>query len=176
MAAFVGEPYVYTFNAENLTEVELTVQRILKQPRPPPYLPYEFTFAGMLERITAYLNNQQHCRPHQWPPSDSLVARVSQPGVSCKQTCYDEGLVCEPELFHLLNNEEAFAKNGIECPSIQYGHSVHAPSLVTSDSRCSLQKDKLLLSCAGSEKYVKRLCPCRQYRKGQVALCLSCSL
>ena len=32
MAAFVGEPYVYTFNAENLTEVELTVQRILKQP------------------------------------------------------------------------------------------------------------------------------------------------
>ena len=32
VATFVGEPYVYTFDAENMTEVELTIQRILEQP------------------------------------------------------------------------------------------------------------------------------------------------
>jgi alpha-1,3(6)-mannosylglycoprotein beta-1,6-N-acetyl-glucosaminyltransferase len=172
---FVGEPYVYTIDAENLTEVELTIQRILAQPPPPPYIPYEFTCAGMLERVTAYLSHQRYCQPHQWLPVDSLVPHVSGPGQSCRDTCYDEGLVCEPELFHLLNTEEAFAKNGIECKSVWRGHSVHAPSLLSSDSHCSLQEDRLLLSCAGSKKDAHRLCPCRRYRKGQVALCLSCT-
>ena len=32
MAMFVGEPYVYTFDAENMTEVKLTIERILEQP------------------------------------------------------------------------------------------------------------------------------------------------
>ena len=65
-------------------------------------------------------------------------------------------------------------RNGIECPSFRRGHSVHAPSLVTTDSHCSLQEEKLLLSCAGSKEGVQRLCPCREYHKGQVALCVSC--
>ena len=32
MAMFVGEPYVYTIDAENLTEVEQTLQRIVELP------------------------------------------------------------------------------------------------------------------------------------------------
>ena len=59
---------------------------------PPPYLPYEFTYEGMLERVAVLLENQQFCTPHQWPPAEVLETRVSKEGESCKDACYREGM------------------------------------------------------------------------------------
>lgn len=58
---------------------------------PPPYLPYEFTYEGFLERVAIYLENQQFCLPHQWPPPSELQPRISKLGESCKDACYREG-------------------------------------------------------------------------------------
>ena len=101
---------------------------------PPPYLPYEFTYEGMLERVAVLLENQEFCTSHQWPPATVLETRVSKEGESCKDACYREGMcmchcsavseiqmscdchvfysgmVCEPELFHLLNSKQALQK------------------------------------------------------------------
>ncbi|MBN3301847.1 MGT5B acetylglucosaminyltransferase, partial [Amia calva] len=39
---------------------------------------------------------------------------------------------------------------------------------------CCLQKETLLFSCAGGGPGLRRLCPCRAYQPGQVALCQGC--
>lgn len=57
----------------------------------PGYLPYEFTYEGMLERVMVYLQNQDFCSPHQWPGRDSLVTTVSKEAESCKDACFREG-------------------------------------------------------------------------------------
>uniref|UniRef100_A0A4W5PC63 alpha-1,6-mannosyl-glycoprotein 6-beta-N-acetylglucosaminyltransferase n=1 Tax=Hucho hucho TaxID=62062 RepID=A0A4W5PC63_9TELE len=48
------------------------------------------------------------------------------------------------------------------------------PAFSVESSECGLQKDPLLFSCAGANTKYHRLCPCRDYRKGQVALCRDC--
>lgn len=48
------------------------------------------------------------------------------------------------------------------------------PAFSAEQAECSLQHDPLLFSCAGSSAKYRRLCPCRDYRNGQVALCRDC--
>uniref|UniRef100_A0A672P4L3 alpha-1,6-mannosyl-glycoprotein 6-beta-N-acetylglucosaminyltransferase n=1 Tax=Sinocyclocheilus grahami TaxID=75366 RepID=A0A672P4L3_SINGR len=43
-----------------------------------------------------------------------------------------------------------------------------------SDVRALFQSDLLLFSCAGAHQSLTRICPCRDYMKGQVALCKDC--
>lgn len=48
------------------------------------------------------------------------------------------------------------------------------PAFSAEQAECGLQHDPLLFSCAGSSVKYRRLCPCRDYRNGQVALCRDC--
>lgn len=48
------------------------------------------------------------------------------------------------------------------------------PAFAQPGRECFLQKEPLLFSCAGSSTKYHRLCPCRDFRKGQVALCRDC--
>lgn len=48
------------------------------------------------------------------------------------------------------------------------------PAFSAEHVECGLQQDPLLFSCAGSSAKFQRLCPCRDYRNGQVALCRDC--
>lgn len=48
------------------------------------------------------------------------------------------------------------------------------PAFAQPGQECFLQKEPLLFSCAGSSSKYRRLCPCRDFRKGQVALCQDC--
>lgn len=48
------------------------------------------------------------------------------------------------------------------------------PAVAENVRECYLQKDHLLFSCAGCNTKYQRLCPCRDYQKGQVALCRDC--
>ena len=60
---------------------------------PPPYLPYEFTYEGMLERVAIYLENQEFCVPHEWPLQSELITRISDGGESCKDSCHKQGML-----------------------------------------------------------------------------------
>ncbi|KAJ7360214.1 Alpha-1,6-mannosylglycoprotein 6-beta-N-acetylglucosaminyltransferase A [Desmophyllum pertusum] len=59
---FVGKPFVQTVDINNLTEVEEALQEIINT-KEEPHLPYEFTHVGMLERVNAYVENQNFCKP-----------------------------------------------------------------------------------------------------------------
>lgn len=48
------------------------------------------------------------------------------------------------------------------------------PAFSAEHAECGLQHDPLLFSCAGSSTKYRRLCPCRDYRNGQLALCRDC--
>ena len=65
---------------------------------------------------------------------------------------------------------------GIQChtSSIVSRDSILAPSLNTSNNTCFLQGNSMLFSCRAARPGVIRVCPCRSYRKEQVALCESC--
>lgn len=172
---FIGKPYVYNVNISNLTEVMATLQHLVTQPTPPPYLPYEYTYEGMLERVAVYVEHQEFCSRQQWPPLSELRRHVSSQGESCKDTCYRHGLVCEPEFFPQLNSEEALKSSGLQCLRTREGNSAHGPSYSPSSRECHVQVEPLLLSCAGAGQAAERLCPCRTYRRGQIALCSSCT-
>ncbi|XP_038445422.1 LOW QUALITY PROTEIN: alpha-1,6-mannosylglycoprotein 6-beta-N-acetylglucosaminyltransferase B-like [Canis lupus familiaris] len=154
-------------------------------PQVDPYLPYEYTCEGMLERIHAYIQHQDFCAsppvpapgggpsptepllpvppsathlewaqnasvaPGAWPPAHSLRAWLATPRRACKtDACLDHGLIASPSFFPFLNSQDAFQNPGREC---------------------FLQKEPLLFSCAGSSTKYQRLCPCRDFRKGQEA-------
>uniref|UniRef100_A0A8C9PXC3 alpha-1,6-mannosyl-glycoprotein 6-beta-N-acetylglucosaminyltransferase n=1 Tax=Spermophilus dauricus TaxID=99837 RepID=A0A8C9PXC3_SPEDA len=54
---FIGKPYVWTVDYNNSEEFEAAIQAIMKT-QVEPYLPYEYTCEGMLERIQAYIQHQ----------------------------------------------------------------------------------------------------------------------
>ncbi|XP_020630378.1 alpha-1,6-mannosylglycoprotein 6-beta-N-acetylglucosaminyltransferase A-like [Orbicella faveolata] len=172
---FVGEPFVQTVNIENIAEVEEALQRILDSSAS-AHLPYEFTVTGMLERLNAYIEHQDFCKPNNWPPIKELKITTSKDGQSCEFACLEEGLVCEPTFFTAINTQDTLTRAGLSCnaSTTVSRDSILAPSLDTSNNLCLLQSQSLLFSCRAARPGVVRLCPCRSYRKEQVALCETC--
>lgn len=62
----------------------------------------------------------------------------------------------------------------VQCEGVEAEINHIFPAFSVESSECGLQKDRLLFSCAGANTKYHRLCPCRDYRKGQVALCRDC--
>ncbi|XP_032858285.1 alpha-1,6-mannosylglycoprotein 6-beta-N-acetylglucosaminyltransferase B isoform X3 [Tyto alba] len=210
---FIGKPHVWTVDYNNSEEFEAAIKTIMRT-QVDPYLPYEYTCEGMLERIHAYIQHQDFCNmsspplppkakspamqsppsplalspnathlvwspsasrdPHAWPPVDSLQVWVSETRHTCTQTCRRHGLVCEPTFFRFLNKKEVFLQLSITCDSTEYEMNHLYPAVAENVHECYLQKEPLLFSCAGYNTKYRRLCPCRDYRKGQVALCRDC--
>ncbi|XP_078449902.1 alpha-1,6-mannosylglycoprotein 6-beta-N-acetylglucosaminyltransferase B-like [Lampetra planeri] len=171
---FIGRPHVWTVDVGNLSEVEAAVIAIKSLPVMEPLLPYEFTAQGMLERVYAYLTHQDFCSPgpQRWPPSSAMQAVASEGGISCQDACWARGLVCEPSFFPLVNTQEVFARLGLRCGAVERRASHLVPAFTRNGSRCLLQEETLLFSCAGAGE--TRVCPCRDFRRGQVALCRDC--
>ncbi|CAH3154055.1 unnamed protein product [Porites evermanni] len=167
---FVGKPFVYTVDIWNKTEATQTLQEILTK-KVISYVPFEFTCEGMLERLNAYIENQNFCdKSYHWPvQNDELNITMARAGTSCTEACFKEGLTCEPEYFHLLNSSSVPS-----CTEVVSEESVTAPATEESTSRCVYQKQPLLYSCTGHDPNYRRFCPCRHYREGQIALCRSC--
>ncbi|VCW76501.1 unnamed protein product, partial [Gulo gulo] len=54
---FIGKPHVWTVDYNNSEEFEAAIKAIMRT-QVDPYLPYEYTCEGMLERIHAYIQHQ----------------------------------------------------------------------------------------------------------------------
>ncbi|XP_036125292.1 alpha-1,6-mannosylglycoprotein 6-beta-N-acetylglucosaminyltransferase B isoform X1 [Molossus molossus] len=204
---FIGKPHVWTVDYNNSEEFEAAIKAIMRT-QVDPYLPYEYTCEGMLERIHAYIQYQDFCAapgpappgpqapqspfvlapnathlewarnsswaPGAWPPVRSLRAWLAAAGRACTDACLDRGLVCEPSFFPLLNSQDAFQRLRVPCESTESEMSHLYPAFAQPGQECLLQREPLLFSCAGSSTKYRRLCPCRDFRKGQVALCQDC--
>ncbi|KYO31223.1 alpha-1,6-mannosylglycoprotein 6-beta-N-acetylglucosaminyltransferase B [Alligator mississippiensis] len=210
---FIGKPHVWTVDYNNSEEFEAAIKAIMRT-KVDPYLPYEYTCEGMLERIHAYIQHQDFCAgaaaslsakpgshamqsslspftllpnashlmwarnasssPQAWPPMNSMQVWVSEVRRACTETCQEHGLVCEPTFFKFLNKKDVFLQLNIACDSTEYEMNHLYPAVAENVRECYLQKEPLLYSCAGYSTKYRRLCPCRDYRKGQVALCRDC--
>lgn len=63
---------------------------------------------------------------------------------------------------------------GVECKTVESANDIVVPAFSESVQHCVFQSDLLLFSCAGAHQSLTRICPCRDYMKGQVALCKDC--
>ncbi|XP_043971321.1 alpha-1,6-mannosylglycoprotein 6-beta-N-acetylglucosaminyltransferase B-like isoform X2 [Gambusia affinis] len=213
---YIGRPYVMTVDYNNSLEFDSAVKEIMRT-KVEPYLPYEYTCEGMLERLHAYIQNQDFCVPDSpfipanfsrrgsasgsrvirplfvplpnstalgwasnvtaptaWPPLSSLRLLVSQEGQSCVEACQSAGFICEPAHFRFVNNKEALRGLEVQCEVVDSEINHILPAFSVMRRECSLQREPLLFSCAGQSPKYRRLCPCRDFLQGQVALCRDC--
>ncbi|XP_055510202.1 alpha-1,6-mannosylglycoprotein 6-beta-N-acetylglucosaminyltransferase B-like isoform X2 [Leucoraja erinacea] len=211
---FIGKPHVWTVDYNNTEELAAVV-RTISETKVEPYLPYEFTCEGMLERVHAYIQHQDLCEtvfltwpqnysrhisssanntsrlvvpqnvtglpwsPNankllRWPPMSSMHLHVSTTAQSCTNACQEHGLICEPTFFQFINNKLVFERFQFVCDSIESEANHLYPAFEEIAQDCYLQKQVLLFSCAGHHPKYRRFCPCRDFRKEQVALCKGC--
>ncbi|EDO45788.1 predicted protein, partial [Nematostella vectensis] len=171
---FIGRPFVYTIDMNNETEVEKTIQEILAT-KEIPHLPYEFSLEGMLQRINYFMKNLDFCNiGKEWMPLSEMLTVKGREGQSCKDACFQKGLLCEPSFFPQLNSVKQLKRNGMRCKSYKSLETLYAPASNSTDGSCLLQEQTLLFSCVARDSHVTRLCPCRTYQKEQVALCKNC--
>ncbi|KAM3851358.1 alpha-1,6-mannosylglycoprotein 6-beta-N-acetylglucosaminyltransferase A isoform 1-T7 [Vipera latastei] len=171
---YIGKPHVWTVNINDLSEVEKALKAILSQ-KIEPYLPFEFTCEGMLQRMNVFIEKQDFCHGQvMWPPLNALQVKIAETGKSCKQVCQENQLICEPSFFQHLNKDKDLLKYNIQCHTVESANDILVPSFDEKRKHCVFQGDLLLFSCAGSHLNHKRICPCRDYLKGQVALCKDC--
>uniref|UniRef100_A0A3P8UUM6 alpha-1,6-mannosyl-glycoprotein 6-beta-N-acetylglucosaminyltransferase n=1 Tax=Cynoglossus semilaevis TaxID=244447 RepID=A0A3P8UUM6_CYNSE len=194
---YIGRPHVMTVDYNNSVEFDSAIREIMRT-KVEPFLPYEYTCEGMLERVHAYIQHQGFAAgsrttgplfvalsnttalgwspsvaaPPVWPPLSSLRLLVSQEGQSCVEACQSSGFTCEPAHFRFINNKEALLEVQCEVVDSEINHILPAFSVLRQE--CGLQREPLLFSCAGHSPKFRRLCPCRDFRPGQVALCTDC--
>nr|CAB3263808.1 alpha-1,6-mannosylglycoprotein 6-beta-N-acetylglucosaminyltransferase A-like [Phallusia mammillata] len=177
---FIGPPHVRMVDIDDLEVVKSVVEDILNSPDVGPYMPHEFTWLGMIERLAHQVEMQDFCRKKKevWPPLSAMQVIESDQSETCRDSCQSRGLVCEPTYFHKLNAEEAFKQLSIKCDIFLTPHQADEDSAYPAhrDGMCYLQSNSKLFSCAGRQTNARRLCPCRDYLKGQVALCKDCLL
>ncbi|XP_071328726.1 alpha-1,6-mannosylglycoprotein 6-beta-N-acetylglucosaminyltransferase A-like [Trachinotus anak] len=174
-AEAIGEPYVWTVDMYNKTDVERALTAILNQSIE-PYLPYEFSCEGMLQRVSTLIEKQDLCSSaRSWPPLSALQVVQAEAGTSCKQACQRMGLICEPAFFPHLNSTKNLANYSVDCRTSEVSDShLVFPAFNSTSKHCLLQSDPLLFSCVRSNQSLIRICPCRDYIKDQIALCKAC--
>ena len=84
--------------------------------------------------------------------------------------------ICEPSHFLETNAHRVLMAHGASCAANKTLIDIFYPALDMKTNDCILQQEELLFSCVGKQENLRRLCPCRNYVKGQTALCQSCAV
>ncbi|XP_078323350.1 alpha-1,6-mannosylglycoprotein 6-beta-N-acetylglucosaminyltransferase A-like isoform X3 [Crassostrea virginica] len=175
---FIGEPYVYTVHVNNEEEILKVLDKILQNKEFTSHMPYEFTEEGMLQRMNAYIEHQNWCQfqrqDAKWPPHSAISFVIGGEGQSCKEACWGQGLICEPSHFLQINSARSMKEAHVECSREDYVADIFFPGYHANSNECIFQKEELLFSCVGKKSNFRRYCPCRNYIKGQTALCKEC--
>jgi alpha-1,3(6)-mannosylglycoprotein beta-1,6-N-acetyl-glucosaminyltransferase len=167
MERFVGEPRVLTIDIHDETALNAALSRIFNSEQPSPYLPSEFSFFGMLERVDVLITYQDFCSAAlaHWPPFEAARNVVATAGRSCQDECDERNLICEPAFFPAINNNATLHKYGSVCAKTESIAEPYAPA------GCFIQEVQLLFSCAAiPPPAIQRLCPCRTFKKEQSVL------
>ncbi|XP_026232111.1 alpha-1,6-mannosylglycoprotein 6-beta-N-acetylglucosaminyltransferase A-like isoform X2 [Anabas testudineus] len=173
-AEAIREPYVWMVDMHNSTDVERVLTAILNQSIE-PYIPYEFTCEGMLQRVNILIEKQEFCHSTgRWPPPSALQVVKAEVGTSCKEACQRAGLICEPAFFPELNSLKNISHYGVDCQTSEFSDSHVVLPAYNIQKHCLFQSDPLLFSCVRSDESLIRICPCRDYIKDQIALCKAC--
>ncbi|XP_046841428.1 alpha-1,6-mannosylglycoprotein 6-beta-N-acetylglucosaminyltransferase A-like isoform X2 [Xenia sp. Carnegie-2017] len=137
---FIGEPYVYTIDIKNVSEVSRAMEKIMKTELK-PYLPYEYTHEGMLERMSAQVEHLEFCKENQWPPLKNMMTVKGKVGQTCKDACWNKGLLCEPSYWEIVNHKTWFKRVGLNCEDVKNVESLVAPSYDEKTKICYLQNN-----------------------------------
>uniref|UniRef100_A0A8C6WXB1 alpha-1,6-mannosyl-glycoprotein 6-beta-N-acetylglucosaminyltransferase n=1 Tax=Neogobius melanostomus TaxID=47308 RepID=A0A8C6WXB1_9GOBI len=173
------EPFVpHEFTCEGMLErvhayIQNQVQCPGREPIGPGPLLFQSPFRLLPNSSTLSWALPGSAQP-SWPPLTALRVLASAPNNSCVKTCQEAGLICEPAFFQYINVKEAFTALNLVCEGVELEMNHLLPAVPVEHKECHLQQDSLLFSCAGSSPKYTRLCPCRDYRRGQVALCGDC--
>ncbi|CAB1447529.1 unnamed protein product, partial [Pleuronectes platessa] len=186
---YIGRPHVITVDFNNTEEFDATIREIMNS-EVEPFLPYEYTCEGMLERVHAYIQKQDFCSPEApFPPGNSsstwlggppspftLLPNSSSLTWASNSSAYASWppLSCAAASGFAGGPVEAFSALDFQCEALETEMNHLLPAFSAEHAECGLQQDPLLFSCAGSGAKYQRLCPCRDYRVGQVALCRDC--
>lgn len=95
----------------------------------------------------------------------SIIIRLGKKKKKNTKTVVLPSTLCPPSLSPRLD---------FQCAGLESEMNHLFPAFSAEHAECSLQQDPLLFSCAGASIKYQRLCPCRDYRDGQVALCRDC--
>jgi hypothetical protein len=183
---FIGPPHTYATDEDNLDQVVSIINTVLSAKQVEPIIAHEFTVGGYLQRLNAFLNYQDLCDTQpkdergsqpkpRWPPASALQVVTTTGNASCQQACHDQGLICEPDFFPLVNQLSAIQRLGFACKRERMDADLHAPAYIAESRTCVLQQREQLFSCAGGRQDgIGRICPCRDYIHHQLALCQQC--
>ncbi|KAK2151811.1 hypothetical protein LSH36_350g04054 [Paralvinella palmiformis] len=154
---YIGPPNVYTINVNNDTEVITGIKEAIHKTNYTPFIPDEFTMTGYLHRLSTLVERQDFCSRYRnttWPPMTSLLAVETDLGQSCSTACHIKGSL------------------DINCQLILWDADIVHPSVKGNRTyqACTLQENNRLFSCEGTSSDSRRICPCRRYKKYQVAL------
>ncbi|KAF1771011.1 hypothetical protein GCK72_002835 [Caenorhabditis remanei] len=170
----IGEPHVITVDIDDEEALEAAIKRAI-QLKPKPFVPFEFSPAGMLLRVALLLEKQEICDKiavsKRWPPVDQMkIFRTVNPEDSCEIACHSQNLLCEPSYFPIINSSPLLTRE-FSCPSTSADASPLAPF------NCTTQSSASLFSCASRPPPLSdiiRICPCRDYIPQQHAICTKC--
>lgn len=111
MERFIGEPYVLTVDVFDEKQLKNAMDKAMKM-KNIPYLPIEFSFEGMLERVDVLLTRHDFCGIDvtNWPPWKSSKIIISNYGQSCQDACENHGLKCERSFFKKINTKQMLKK------------------------------------------------------------------
>ncbi|CAD5210627.1 unnamed protein product [Bursaphelenchus xylophilus] len=171
MDRFVGRPYVINVDIEDEEDVRRAFKEAMNSSIEPT-LSYEFTFLGMLERVSIIISKFDFCSPvrRDWPPFKEAGSVIeADAGQSCDEACASQGRLCESEFFKYINHPVELKRHGCSISTIESMAEPYSPS------KCSLQRDPFLFSCATQPPaHVQRICPCRTLNRNQTILCATC--
>ncbi|KAL2087201.1 hypothetical protein ACEWY4_018260 [Coilia grayii] len=181
---YIGPPHVITVDFNNSEEFETAVKEIMRtQDFCSPETPFPAANGSQAWQGNSFvpLPNStllgwaaNASAPPCWPPLSALRLLVSDEGQSCVDACRGVGLVCEPAFFHFINNKQALVRLEVQCEAVESEMNHIFPAFSVQRRECGLQKEPLLFSCAGRNPKYRRVCPCRDFRQEQVALCRDC--
>jgi len=96
-------------------------------------------------------------------------------------------MICEPSHLKRLNSRESLedavrrdtadgdaSAPAAGCETVGAKDDIYFPAFERGTRHCYLQRSPLLFSCVGEVSGLVRLCACRDYVRGQTALCSRC--
>ncbi|NWZ09802.1 MGT5B acetylglucosaminyltransferase, partial [Agelaius phoeniceus] len=196
---FIGKPHVWTVDYNNSEEFEAAIKTIMRtqvglravlgkyknykcnntkqhcqsqtMPCPPVCQGWHSPIPWGLSPPAQGLHWAPDAQGSPWEPVERWDCTWS---ITSGYMCRHKDGLCDPTFFRFLNKEEVFLQLSIACDSTEYEMNHLYPAVAENVRECYLQKEPLLFSCAGHHAKYRRLCPCRDFRQGQVALCRDC--